>query len=138
MSSRTDSIHTWNSLPEMDFLARKWATELPSHFTWVKLQQRKPIARLRESLITKPNSGWFEPPAHNALETSLASPSKVASKTLSSNANRTARLHARASTVATEEGREILSVRAPITPPMESWIITPRPAAPDYLKIASS
>ena len=81
----------------MDFLARKWATELPSCFTWVKLQQRKPLARLRESLITKPNSGWFEPPTHNALETSSASPSKVASKTLSSNANRTTRLHAKAS-----------------------------------------
>ena len=47
----------------------------------MKLQQRKPLTRLRESLITKPNSGWFEPPAHNALETSSASPSKVASKT---------------------------------------------------------
>ena len=77
MSSGTDSIHTWNLLPEMDFLARKWATELPSRFTWVKLQQRKPLPRLRESLITKPIWGWFEPPAHNALETSSASPSNV-------------------------------------------------------------
>ena len=77
MSSGTDSIHTWSLLPEMDFLARKWATELPSRFTWMKLQQRKPLTRLRESLITKPIWGWFEPPAHNALETSSASPSNV-------------------------------------------------------------
>ena len=71
----------------MDFLARKWAIELPNRFTWVKLQKRKPLTSLRESLMIKPNSGWFEPPAHSALDTVSASPSKVASNTLSSNAN---------------------------------------------------
>ena len=113
-------------------------TEFPSHFTCVKLQKRKPLASLRESLMTRPNSGWFEPPSRSTIDTILALPSMVASKTLSSMANWTTRLHTRASTVAIEEGRGIHSTSAPITLPTKSRIITPKPAAPNSLKIAPS
>lgn len=51
-------------------------------------------------------------------------------------ANKTALLHAKVSTVATEHGRGILPAKAPITIPSESRITTPKPVAPKSLKIS--
>ena len=70
--------------------------------------------------MTRPNSGWLDPPSSNTLVTISASPLNVASKTLSSLANWTALLQDRASIVATDGVRGILSTSAPITLPSES------------------
>ncbi|KAL4602104.1 hypothetical protein ACB092_10G028500 [Castanea dentata] len=83
-----------------------------------------------------PNFGLLVLPSLSAKMTILASPSIVASKILISFANKTALLHAKVSTVAIEHGRGILSTKAPITIPSESWITTPKPATPKSLKIA--
>ena len=39
ISSGTEFCQTWSSEPDLEDLAKKWATELPRHFTWKKLQK---------------------------------------------------------------------------------------------------
>ena len=56
ISSRIDSNQTYNSLSYLEHLARKWATELPKRWTWVKLQTQKPKAINKTSWITWPYS----------------------------------------------------------------------------------
>ena len=49
ISSGMDLSQTYNSLPNLECLARKWAIELPKRLTWVKLQTRKIEAKTRIS-----------------------------------------------------------------------------------------
>ena len=84
ISSRDDSIQTCSSLPETDFLARKWATELPMLFAWEKLQHRKSFATIKMSLIRCPYSGLVISLARIALIMTSESPSTKTSNMLNS------------------------------------------------------
>lgn len=68
-----------SSLPELAFLAEKWATELPMHFIWEKLQLRKPLERNRISLITLPYLGFPQSPVRTPLMI-ISSPLKTTLK----------------------------------------------------------
>ena len=41
ISPGTQLCQTWNSQPDLEDLAKKWATKLPRCFTWEKLQKKK-------------------------------------------------------------------------------------------------
>ena len=119
ISSGVDSIHTWSSLPEIAFLAKKWATELPIHLTKEKLHKPRPVANTKISPIKCPYFGFLESPIRMALMITSTSPSTEHSKMHNSLAKASALVQANASTTAGEIGRDTLSHMAPITQPVE-------------------
>ena len=114
VSSRVDSYQICSSLPNLARLARKWATELPKHFTWVKVQTRKPKAKHKTSWITWPYSEWETSLANSDLIIISASPSNTTIEMFSSLTNVKALRHAKASTISAHVGTGIRSAIAPI------------------------
>ena len=85
-----------------------------------------------------PYMDWSADQVFVAWITTTASPSKITSWRPISIVNWTARLHARASTFATDWGRGICIESAPMTAPLLSQITTPSPAELQLLKAAPS
>ena len=75
-----DLIQTYSMLADLEHLARKWATKLPKHLTWLNLQTQNSAAKTRISCIACPYSGWCTSLPSNALIMSSASPSNTISK----------------------------------------------------------
>ena len=68
---------TCSSLPDLELLAKQWATTLPICFINEKLQNWKSVASDRTSITTWPYTGCVESLFQIALRTTSASPSKV-------------------------------------------------------------
>ena len=129
---------TCSSLPDLEFLAKQWATKLPICFTWEKQQDWKSLAKNRTSWITWPYSGWDESFCLSAFITTSASPSIMHCTTPRSLAKNNALWHARSSTIAAKEGIMIRWDKALITAPVELRTTTPIPAHPNSLNVAPS
>ena len=102
ISSGVVLYQTCSSLPDLELLAKQWATTLPIRFTWEKQQDWKSLAKNRTSWITWPNYGWDESFCLSAFIITSASPSTMHCTTPRSLAKNKALRHARSSTIAAD------------------------------------
>ena len=101
ISSGMELYQTCSSLPDLELLAKQWATTLPIRFTWEKQQDWKSLAKNRTSWITRPNS-WWDESFWRAFIITSASPSTMHCTTPRSLAKSKALRHARSSTIAAD------------------------------------